>query len=133
MASSLFIICFLLIFSRFISSQIIYSVNIENKASASAEFRCFLRGKDLGVHSGILPGSGPNYVDIPIIPKGDNSLTCDVTLTQVGKHGHVELFNFDRDKNNCEAFGHFCRWEIQDGGMCMGSGADCNPFFKWTT
>ncbi|KAG5602374.1 hypothetical protein H5410_033744 [Solanum commersonii] len=92
---------------------------------------CFLRGKDV-FQSKLIPGSDLNYIDIPIIPKEDNKLTCDIDLIVLSKkHAHFELFNFDRDKDNCDPIGHFCIWQILDEGTCMRSETSCKLFFPW--
>lgn len=130
MASPLFITCFLLIFLYSVNSDpIVYTVDIEHASSKPAVIYCTIR-QDVFKRV-VLPGVGPNYIDIPIIPQGDNKITCDIDLIVLGTlHVHFDLFNFDRDRNNCDD-GHFCSWEIQKEGVCMGSKTDCKLFFMW--
>ncbi|KAM3232474.1 hypothetical protein P3L10_017833 [Capsicum annuum] len=132
MDSPLFIKCFLVtisILSGSVSSQFSYTIDIENKVSEAADVHCFLRGQPV-FQMKIL--GGPHNIDVPVIVGGDNRLICDIALTVfLKKQGHFQLFDFETDKDRCNTAQRSCRWEIQDGGMCMGSGTACNPFLTW--
>ena len=130
--SQVLILCSVIsLFSTSVNSLILfdYNVIIVNVASSKVDVKCTLRGQGLGDHP-MNPRDSYN-IDVPIVVKGDNRVFCDFNvLTGTKRHGHFEIFDYDRDKNTCEGTSN-CHWEIQGGGLCFIVGTNCNLFFKW--
>lgn len=116
--------------SSYVNSLVLvdYHVAIINGVSSEVDVKCTLRGQGLDDHS--INPKDLYIIDIPIVVKGDNHVFCDITLTGTKKHGHFEIFNYDRDFNTCDGDRN-CYWKIQDGGLCFLGGTKCNLFFKW--
>lgn len=131
-----FILCFLLS-SFHVNSLSVedYNISILNLvAKHTVDIDCTLRGNDLGEH--IIDYNYVYTVDVPIIVKGDNTLTCNVKFLDDQTHGTFELFNYDRDQADCDdgpSFGwKVCNWQIQDLGLCFYVGGKCKIFLNYS-
>nr|XP_033509089.1 uncharacterized protein LOC104085195 isoform X1 [Nicotiana tomentosiformis] len=72
----------------------------------------------------------PGWTDqfyVPIIPVGNNTLSCDMKLGK--KHGFFELFNLN-DTHICHTT-EVCFWKIHEDGPCMLFAGKC-VLFKWS-
>ncbi|OIT31927.1 hypothetical protein A4A49_18824 [Nicotiana attenuata] len=119
----LFLLNFLAISS--VNSQNLTSdfvVIIKNETPNTAEARCYIYGEDRGDYS-MKPGWTDKFY-IPIVPGGNNTLSCAIKLGN--KHGFFDLFNFN-DTEICHT-NEVCNWRVHEEGMCMLLAGKCELF-----